>query len=239
MAATPAPTYLITEYVVPAVIGAIGGIVGGIVTAGAMLLNGNRQRKQDRALESDRITESRKGVRREIEARLRELARHIATFRINGFGASGAMRATFERLQTLMQSPDGPASLSSDELVEEIYSMLQTARLNLQYLDYLSEKDNRQERNLPVSDLQDWIEKCQIRNSNVIEQIRLALKLFEHLGDHDSVEMLLDTEAHYEKRFKEYSQCLDARVTSQGRACRPSKWHRAHGIKTALNLLRR
>jgi hypothetical protein len=195
----------VADYAVQALVGLGAAAIG----AAAVLWNGNRQRKVDHAVELQRIEESRKGARREIEARLRELAEHIAAFRVNGFGEPSATQETYNRLKELMASESGAASLPSDELARQIYSMLQIARLNLQTLNDFSDRDSR--RQIAPQDFHDFLEQSQIQYSNIIDSTRKALiEVFETLDDERIVSMLRGTEEPFNVRMKAYAARVDA-----------------------------
>lgn len=202
----------IAQYVLPGAIGFCGAVIGAAIGAAAVLLNGTRQRKQDLTVERERIVESRKGVRREVEARLVELGQHIASYRINGFGEMAALQATLDRLRLLMESEAGPASLPTDDVTRNVYVMLERARVNLSWLDQLAERDQRLSRDVAACDFRDWIEQCQIQYSNIINPTREALiAIFDDLGDAASAGFLRKAEEHYSRRFEVYSQRLETR----------------------------
>lgn len=119
----------IAKYLIPALIGAVSGLGGAVLGAWATLRNGERQRRHDLTLEQQRLADSRASARREIEARLREFAGHVARYREFGTGELAAMQSTFDRLNRLMESDTGgPAALPSDQIAEDVYAMLEKTR---------------------------------------------------------------------------------------------------------------
>lgn len=193
-----------------AIVAGLGsGTIGAVIGAQAILRNGALQRTQDLNVERERVAEARKGARREIEARLRELASHVASFRINGFGEPATMQATYGRLCELLrsdlESSGDPAALEPEEAARAVYTMLETARTNFRYLDELSRKDQEQLRKVSPADLHDSLERSHIQYSNIVNPTRLSLiNVFEIIGDETSARALRDVEPLYEARFKTY-----------------------------------
>ncbi len=108
-----------------------------------------------------------------------------------------------------MASESGAASLPSDELARQIYSMLQIARLNLQTLNDFSDRDSR--RQIAPQDFHDFLEQSQIQYSNIIDSTRKALiEVFETLDDERIVSMLRGTEEPFNVRMKAYAARVDA-----------------------------
>jgi hypothetical protein len=204
--AAAAPTVdPIAQYVVPAVIGILSGLLAAVIGAMAVLWNGARQREHERVLDRQHLADSRLGVRREIGGRLRDFAEQVAWIRKIGWGDNAALQATFDRVNEIMRSDAGPASLPSDEVAQTFYQMLDTARINLRFLGFI-EAESRTAAERKAPDFSDQYERFGIMASNAISGTREALlKTLEQLGDEVGAETLRAAEGPFDERMKAYS----------------------------------